>query len=191
MKGVVLAGGLGTRMLPLTRVTNKHLLPVYDRPMVHYPLECLVSAGIDDFTNTVSVTDDGNNGPDPTPADNTDSDTTPVIVSTTPSLDAFKEVELLSDLNGNNLADPGEVLRYTVTVVNDGDALIENAVLSDDPDPVTTLVVGSVSTTMGTVTVGNAAGDTSVVSPAKPLDSPANINRTIATPGQLKTRCRD
>ncbi len=46
MKGVVLAGGLGTRMLPLTRITNKHLLPVYDQPMVYYPIQKLVQAGI-------------------------------------------------------------------------------------------------------------------------------------------------
>lgn len=49
MKGVILAGGLGTRLLPLTRVTNKHLLPVYDRPMIYYPIECLVNAGISDI----------------------------------------------------------------------------------------------------------------------------------------------
>lgn len=46
MKGVVLAGGLGSRLYPLTKVTNKHLLPVYDRPMVYYPLQMLVKAGI-------------------------------------------------------------------------------------------------------------------------------------------------
>lgn len=48
MKGVVLAGGLGTRLFPLTKITNKHLLPVYNRPMVTYPIECLVRAGITD-----------------------------------------------------------------------------------------------------------------------------------------------
>lgn len=46
MKGVVLAGGLGTRLLPLTKVTNKHLLPVYDKPMIYYPIQALVNAGI-------------------------------------------------------------------------------------------------------------------------------------------------
>jgi glucose-1-phosphate thymidylyltransferase len=48
MKGVVLAGGLGTRLLPMTRVTNKHLLPVYDRPMIYFPIQQLMHAGIDE-----------------------------------------------------------------------------------------------------------------------------------------------
>ena len=48
MKGVILAGGLGSRLRPLTLVTNKHLLPIYDRPMIHYPIECMVRAGIDE-----------------------------------------------------------------------------------------------------------------------------------------------
>ena len=49
MKGVVLAGGKGTRLHPLTRITNKHLLPIYDRPMVAYSVEALVKAGIDEI----------------------------------------------------------------------------------------------------------------------------------------------
>lgn len=49
MKGVILAGGLGTRLYPLTKVTNKHLLPVYNKPMVFYPIETLVHAGITDI----------------------------------------------------------------------------------------------------------------------------------------------
>ena len=49
MKGVVLAGGLGTRLRPLTAVTNKHLLPVYYRPMIYYPIQTLVNAGITDI----------------------------------------------------------------------------------------------------------------------------------------------
>ena len=49
MKGVVLAGGLGSRLYPLTKITNKHLLPVYDKPMIYYPIQTLINAGIDDI----------------------------------------------------------------------------------------------------------------------------------------------
>ena len=49
MKGVVLAGGLGSRLSPLTKITNKHLLPVYNQPMIYYPIQTLINAGIDDI----------------------------------------------------------------------------------------------------------------------------------------------
>lgn len=57
MKGVVLAGGSGTRLSPLTKVTNKHLLPIYNKPMIYYPLECLRKAGIEE----VMLVTGGNN----------------------------------------------------------------------------------------------------------------------------------
>jgi glucose-1-phosphate thymidylyltransferase len=49
MKGIVLAGGSGSRLFPLTKITNKHLLPIYDRPMIYYPIQTLVGAGIQDI----------------------------------------------------------------------------------------------------------------------------------------------
>jgi glucose-1-phosphate thymidylyltransferase len=49
MKGVVLAGGTGSRLFPLTKVTNKHLMPIYDKPMIYYPIQTLVDAGIDEI----------------------------------------------------------------------------------------------------------------------------------------------
>ncbi len=49
MKGIVLAGGSGSRLFPLTKITNKHLLPIYDRPMIYYPIQTLVDAGIEDI----------------------------------------------------------------------------------------------------------------------------------------------
>jgi glucose-1-phosphate thymidylyltransferase len=60
MKGIVLAGGTGSRLHPLTRVTNKHLLPVYDKPMIYYPVKTLVDAGIDD----ILIVTGGNNAGD-------------------------------------------------------------------------------------------------------------------------------
>ncbi len=60
MKGVVLAGGLGSRLYPLTKVTNKHLLPVYNEPMIYYPIRILVNAGIEE----ILIVTGGNNAGD-------------------------------------------------------------------------------------------------------------------------------
>ena len=59
MKGIILAGGSGTRMMPNTKVTNKHLLPVYNKPMIYYPIEMLIEAGI---TNIMIVSGPGHAG---------------------------------------------------------------------------------------------------------------------------------
>jgi glucose-1-phosphate thymidylyltransferase len=60
MKGVILAGGTGSRLFPLTKVTNKHLLPLYNKPMIYYPLECMAKAGIEE----VLLVTGGNNAGD-------------------------------------------------------------------------------------------------------------------------------
>jgi glucose-1-phosphate thymidylyltransferase len=60
MKGIILAGGLGTRLAPLTKITNKHLLPIYDKPMIFYPIQTLVDAGVRDLL----IVTGGNNAGD-------------------------------------------------------------------------------------------------------------------------------
>lgn len=80
-----------------------------------------------------------------------------------PALDSDKSVVLDADTNGSGGASPGETLNYTITVVNSGQAPATSVVVTDIPDPNGTLVVGTVTTNVGSVTTGNTPGDTTVV----------------------------
>src|SRR5690606_21984265 len=100
-------------------------------------------------------TDDPN---DPDPNDPTD---TPI--NARPTLQAFKRDTLWIDADGSETPSPGDTLLYTVTVINSGNQAAPNTVYQDTPDPNTTLVNGSVTTSLGTVTSGNGGGDTAVV----------------------------
>ncbi|HUP61918.1 MAG TPA: GEVED domain-containing protein [Thermoanaerobaculia bacterium] len=106
-------------------------------------------------TNFVNVLTD-----DPSVGGSADPTVTPVTL--TPIVAATKTAALQTDANGNDIAEPGDVLRYTITLSNTGTGDALAVVFNDTPDARTTLVVGSVTTSQGTVTSGNTAGDTSV-----------------------------
>jgi len=91
-----------------------------------------------------------------------DDDETVTPVTAAPVLEATKRDTLFTDADGNGLPSPGDTLLYRITIVNSGNAGATGVTFSDTLDPNTTLVVGSVQTSQGTVTSGNAAGDTSV-----------------------------
>ncbi|MCB9436685.1 MAG: DUF11 domain-containing protein [Anaerolineales bacterium] len=116
-------------------------------------------AGVTELLNDTCIAEDGSNGPEPT-GNNCDSDNTPLNAS--PNITATKVDALFIDVDTDGLFDPGDTLQYTIVVTNSGDQDAANVVFSDVPDANTTLVVGSVTTSQGTVTVGNTAGDTSV-----------------------------
>jgi uncharacterized repeat protein (TIGR01451 family) len=102
----------------------------------------------------------------PTPTDDPDTppedDPTDTPVSTVPAIDSFKRDVLLRDNDDDGVPSPGDALLYEIEVENTGNAAAENVVFTDTPDPNTTLVVGTVQTSQGTVTTGNTAGDTSI-----------------------------
>jgi len=96
--------------------------------------------------------------PDTGPAD----DPTETPVTSAPDVDLTKQAILSDDADGNGFASPGDTLTYTLNLLNNGNANAPNVLLDDMPDPNTALVVGSVTTSQGTVLVGNTAGDISV-----------------------------
>lgn len=120
-----------------------------------------LGATITSILNTATVADDGTHGADPNLDDNTTSDED-AIGGALPDLTATKAVILAVDANDNDTVSAGDTLRYTVTLVNSGNQDAGNVVFTDTPDANTALVVGSVTTTQGTVVVGNTAGDTTV-----------------------------
>lgn len=97
---------------------------------------------------------------DPTPGGTTDPTVIPIVG--TPGITATKADQILVDANGNGQLDPGETVRYTVVITSTGNIGASGIVFTSGTDPNTDLVIGSVTTTQGTVTTGNTAGDTTV-----------------------------
>ncbi len=109
------------------------------------------------FLNRATATAQGE--PDPTPGNNV------AIADVTvlrPTIDAFKRVELWHDADYNGQGSPGDTLRYTIVMTNTGDGDARNVIFNDTPDALTDLVVGSVTTSQGTVTIGNHWSDATI-----------------------------
>ena len=123
-------------------------------------VNAILPAGVEELTNTASIADDGASGPDANPADNDAADTTPVAA--TPDLRVTKEATLDVDQDGDGLADPGDVIHYHIEIENTGNRDAGAVVFTDAPDANTTLTVGSVNPSQGSVTSGNGQGDTAV-----------------------------
>jgi len=114
----------------------------------------------DNIENVASVADNGIYGIDPTPDNNSDNDIDTLNAS--PVIEVYKTDSFLVDADNSGNPSAGDTLRYTITIENTGDRGAGNVLFSDAPDANTTLVVGSVSVSQGTVTSGNTVGDTDI-----------------------------
>jgi uncharacterized repeat protein (TIGR01451 family) len=85
-----------------------------------------------------------------------------LVTIVTPTITALKTTSLFTDLNGDGQIDPGDTLAYTVVLANSGAVAATAVTFTDTPDPITILVNGSVSTSLGSITSGNVAGESSV-----------------------------
>ena len=113
-----------------------------------------------EIENEASVTDNGLYGIDPTPDNNSDNDID--TLDADPAIEVFKTDTLLVDADSSGNPSAGDTLRYVINIENTGDQDAGNVVFNDTPDVNTTLVAGSVTTSQGTVTTGNTAGDTDI-----------------------------
>jgi len=127
---------------------------------ISFDIDVPFPLGVSEISNSADVADDDSNGPDPVPADNSDSDATPIVPN--PSLDVSKADLLSNDADFSGDATAGDTLTYTVEITNDGDVEVANVVFNDAPDANTTLVNGSVTTSVGSVTTGNGGADSTV-----------------------------
>lgn len=119
-------------------------------------------AGVTQVSNQGTVTSDSLTGlptDDPVPPGSTDPTVTPVVAD--PLVTAAKTATLVTDVNGNGLVNPGDTLQYTIVITNNGNEGASGVLFTDSAPANTTFVVGSVTTTQGTVTSGNTAGNTS------------------------------
>ena len=144
--------------------------------------------GIDQVDNSASVADDGSNGPDATPVDNSTTDSTPIVRM--PNLEATKDDALIVDADASLDVSAGDTLRYTVVVTVMGNSGTLNAAFTDTPDPNTALLVGSVTTSTGTVTTGNTAGDSAIGISLGNLVAGAVVTITLRRPGGLAAASR-
>ena len=121
-----------------------------------------IVGGVDSVANQALVSGEGVEESSNDPETLAEDDPTVTYVDAAPAVDMLKSAALLNDVDTNGVVSPGDVLRYTLLTENSGNASAMNLTLEDTPDANSTLITGTVTTTQGTVTTGNGAGDVTV-----------------------------